>query len=109
MIGVEVGLGSLSRGDQSRTWQVTNRDLGRRLDAEPRTPPYRRYDELIRDWDCATRLDEVAILKKPFGRNRVVYVDEPSLGVPLLSGRQVGQYRLVCIGVVSTEVIDGSA
>jgi len=80
---------------RSRRFCISSSDIRRRLDAEPYAPLYRFYQEFIGDMGIATTITDLASTSRPPARYRTQYVKDQEFGVPILSGRQLVQFRPV--------------
>lgn len=99
--GLLDAISRLGNHTRDRRHAINQSQLGWRIDAEPHLPRYAGYVSAIRatGFDCS--LTDVAYVVKPPGRYRTYYVDQPEFGTPLLSGRQVAQYRPVGLKHIS--------
>lgn len=83
-----------SSAQRSRRFQINRSQIQGRLDAEPFAPQYRAWKSLIlKSGGCP--LGSIANVFKPSGRARTVYIQDRTLGVPMMNGRQISQYRAI--------------
>lgn len=83
----------VKKSDRARRFSTRRREVVDRFDAEPFAPMYEAYRKRIHRRANGTLLQDIAEVIKPAGRYKTIYVDAPSYGIPLLSGRQIAQYR----------------
>ncbi len=99
--GLRQTLESLPSTAYRRRFVIDSSRLRGRLDAEPYAPLYEFYRESIQSTGCAARLKDAARIHRPPGRYRPVYVRDRQYGMPLLSGRQISQFRPVGLKYIS--------
>ncbi len=99
--GLRAAVEALPLSAYRRRFQLNASQLKRRLDVEPHAPLYQAYREAIRSTGMAAHLSEVGKVFRPPGRYKTVYVENPQYGIPILSGRQVAQYRPVGLKFIS--------
>lgn len=76
-----------------------------RLDAEPYAPLYEAYRKAIMGSGSGRALGDLANVSRPRGRYATIYVADQQYGLPILSGRQVAQFRPVGLRYISPRAL----
>jgi hypothetical protein len=92
--------------DARRRFETDFSALRWRLDAEPYAPIYEEYRRAIAASGSGHSLADVAEVTRPRGRYTTIYVEDQRHGLPLLSGRQIAQYRPVALKHISPRAFD---
>lgn len=87
--------------DDARRFTVLRSSIRDRFDSEPFAPRYARFRELFNTAGKSERIGDLALVFKPVGRYRTMYVESEEFGVRLLSGRQIAQSRPIAAKIMS--------
>ena len=84
----------------ARRFGVTRQGLRNRIDSEPHAPIYKFWRNAILSRN-GCQLGSLADVFRPTARYKTNYVEDAKYGIPMMSGRQIAQYRPIAMRLMN--------